>query len=93
MDRIPRLVRNSTNQWDHQYCRKWAFATLVSIIERIKESGPPEDAVWRLDFSHKSWYTMRQLTKREVEESVACGEDRIGFLPRAYFQLVERSHM
>jgi RAT1-interacting protein len=85
---IPRMVRTSSGQWNPQTCQDWALRALLHMTDVLSQKaygGSPAD-VWRATFDPKAGLNLRKLEPREVEISVRCGEDRIGFLPRDYWE-------
>jgi len=87
---IPRLVRNSTAQWDPQTCQVWALRALLHIREVLSHQayGSRPDDVWRVTNDPKSGMHLRKLDSGEIEASVTCGEDRVGFLPQSYWDAI-----
>jgi len=85
---IPRLVRNGTRQWDPQTCQSWAYQALRHIRGVISQDSSGPDAVWRIKFEPYKGLSLRRLSAHEVEFSVVCGEERIGILPRRYWDAI-----
>jgi len=88
---IPRLVRNSTRQWDHLRCQAWAYAALSHIRTVIKQKGTTPDSVWRIVFEPDQGLRLRLLSAREVEASAISDENRIGILPLDYWKIVTKT--
>lgn len=87
---IPRLVRGKAGAWDPLICLDWGnrfLSLLQTVIEPdlsnndIGRAGPK---VWRAVFSPGIGVKLRQLDTTELSE-VVHGEDRVGFLPRWYW--------
>jgi RAT1-interacting protein len=87
---IPRLVRGKEKAWDPLLCLAWADQFLAFLMNAV--SGPDHGAscVWRVKFIPREGVRVRVLSENEVKE-VEGGEERIGFLPRWYWDELERS--
>ncbi|PFH48775.1 hypothetical protein AMATHDRAFT_64726 [Amanita thiersii Skay4041] len=91
---IPRLVRGRRDAWDPLLCLEWGYDILSFFKERIMadiNDGAPPDTVWRARFVPSHAVLFQKLDRAGVDEVVA-GEDRIGFLPRWYWQEVMGVH-
>ncbi|KAJ7707493.1 RAI1 like PD-XK nuclease-domain-containing protein [Mycena rosella] len=82
---IPRLVRGKLHAWDPTTCLRWGNAFLGFLQAQLK--GQPERDVWRVRFTPGMGVELRALDAVEVEDVVA-GEERVGFLPRVYWDEV-----
>ncbi|KAI9063505.1 RAI1-domain-containing protein [Trametes sanguinea] len=99
---IPRLVRGKPGAWDPQVCFSWGhhfLTTLRSIVaapaeppESGKGDGPgtprePSTRVWRVVFAPGDGVKVSLLDEGGVQD-VEAGEDRVGILPRWYYDQV-----
>ncbi|KAJ7227329.1 RAI1-domain-containing protein [Mycena pura] len=86
---IPRLVRGKAHAWDPTVCLRWGdtFLRFLQTHCRAGEDGQ-EDMVWRAVFRPKVGVELVLLDKAGVDDVVG-GEDRVGFLPRWFWQEVE----
>src|ERR1700761_9322515 len=92
---IPKLVRESTNQWDPKLCQLWADEVLHFVKNELvntNSDGGDTESVWRLSFEPGYGLRLRKLSLEEVED-VRDGEDRVGFLPRWYWDAVSLNSM
>ncbi|KAF7327914.1 RAI1 domain-containing protein [Mycena kentingensis (nom. inval.)] len=85
---IPRLVRGKPHAWDPTMCLRWGDTFLRMLQDRCRpaEDGS-EDRVWRVVFRPKDGVDVELLDESGVAEVVA-GEDRVGFLPKWYWEEV-----
>lgn len=88
---IPRLVRGKPNAWDPAVCFDWGRTFLEFLKDIIRanaqvdsERSKPKPNVWRVRFVPKDRVTVELLDDTGVED-VEGGEDRVGFLPRWYW--------
>ncbi|KAF8631369.1 hypothetical protein AX15_002425 [Amanita polypyramis BW_CC] len=84
---IPRMVRGRSGAWNPLLCMDWGHEALSFIRAKIAEdvqAGAGEESVWRARFVPGDGLLVWQLGRAGVEEVVG-GEDRIGFLPRWYW--------
>jgi RAT1-interacting protein len=84
---IPRLVRGKPNAWDPSICLDWGHRFLKSLKELLSgtDAGNSDGkTVWRAKFSPKEGVTVSKLDENGVLD-VEGGEDRVGFLPRWYW--------
>ncbi|KAH7915603.1 RAI1 like PD-XK nuclease-domain-containing protein [Hygrophoropsis aurantiaca] len=79
---IPRLVRGKPGAWDPLICLDWG-SKFLSFLQDTVKSGSQRD-VWRLKFVPKVGVTAVVLDEIGVRD-VEAGEDRVGFLPRWYW--------
>ncbi|KAI0706931.1 RAI1-domain-containing protein [Cerioporus squamosus] len=89
---IPRLVRGKPGAWDPQICLSWGqhfLSTLKSVLTSQTTSGDSASTprVWRVSLKPRDGVTIIPLDAEGVKE-VQGGEDRVGFLPRWYYDLV-----
>ncbi|KAF8338364.1 RAI1-domain-containing protein [Amanita rubescens] len=85
---IPRMVRGRGGTWNAIVCMGWGYELLSFIRKKIAadtRNGAGEDAVWRARVVPGTGAQLMKLDRAGVEE-VSAGEDRIGFLPRWYWQ-------
>ncbi|KAL4062868.1 RAI1 like PD-XK nuclease-domain-containing protein [Scleroderma yunnanense] len=73
---IPRLVRGKPDTWDPSICLEWGDAFLAFLQTTVQPGTGRE--VWRVSFEP------RVGVRAEVVD-VAEGEDRVGILPRWYW--------
>lgn len=88
---IPRMVRGRRGAWNPMLCMEWGYEALGFIRGRIEgdmREGAGSESVWRARFEPGSGLVVGKLSRAGVEE-VSGGEDRIGFLPRWYWQQVQ----
>ncbi|KAJ7476012.1 RAI1 like PD-XK nuclease-domain-containing protein [Mycena latifolia] len=82
---IPRLVRGKPHAWDPAACLRWGGAFLEFLQAQLKDR--PATDVWRVRFTPTVGVELRVLDAAEVADVVA-GEERVGFLPREYWEEV-----
>jgi hypothetical protein len=83
---IPRLVRGKPGAWDPLVCLEWGhqFLTFIKNIVQDQKHTERDSRVWRVKFVPRVGVDVSLLDEAGVEEVVA-GEDRVGFLPRSYW--------
>lgn len=91
---IPRLIREKASAWDPNRCLVWAdqlLTFLKSVIrshddqnQKMEDTQLISEKVWRVRFVPHTGVEMAMLDEKEVEE-VRNGEDRVGFLPRFFW--------
>jgi len=89
---LPRLVRGKPGAWNPMLCFEWGYE-LLSFIRNAILAGArerTEDLVWRARFVPGQGVQFRKLHQAEMEE-VSGNEDRIGFLPRWYWEELNAS--
>ncbi|KAL7281998.1 hypothetical protein ACG7TL_003465 [Trametes sanguinea] len=97
---IPRLVRGKPGAWDPQICFSWGhhfLNTLKSIVSAPAEaseggdgSGTPREPskrVWRVVLAPGDGVRVSLLDDEGIRD-VEAGEDRVGILPRWYYDQV-----
>lgn len=97
---LPRLVRGKPDAWDPQVCFSWGqhfLSTLKSILSAppSTEGSPtggdipqePSRQVWRIIIAPEKGVKVFALDEAETR-GVEAGEDRVGILPRWYFDLL-----
>lgn len=90
---LPRMIRGKPGAWDAQVCLQWGdeFLSWVRGSAGARSGGDAETAgsararVWRVRFTPRTGVDMALLDGAGVEE-VEAGEDRVGFLPRWYWE-------
>lgn len=85
---IPRMVRERGGTWNAMVCMGWGYELLSFIGRKIAadtRDGAGEDAVWRARLVPGTGAQLMKLDRAGVDE-VSAGEDRIGFLPRWYWE-------
>ncbi|CDO74212.1 hypothetical protein BN946_scf185043.g264 [Trametes cinnabarina] len=97
---IPRLVRGKPGAWDPQVCFSWGhhfLTTLKSIVSAPPQTSSnseddagervePSARVWRVVFEPREGVKVSLLDETGVRDSKG-GEDRVGILPRWYYDL------
>jgi hypothetical protein len=83
---IPRLVRGKPGAWDPLVCLEWGqqFLKFIKNIVQDQKHTDRDNRVWRVKFTPRVGVSVSLLDEAGVEEVVA-GEDRVGFLPRSYW--------
>ncbi|OBZ71856.1 Decapping nuclease RAI1 [Grifola frondosa] len=85
---MPRLVRGKPGAWDPQICLGWGHQFLAFLKSLIRPDGGDEirmtPNVWRLRFTPRVGVSAWLLDNAGVRE-VEAGEERIGFLPKWYW--------
>ena len=86
---LPRSVRAGSNSWDPAICLKWGLEVLKFVHGVVAKGSTrvTDVPMWRLSFTPVNGLTLIELDQTQVE-SVRNGEDRIGFLPRSYYNEV-----
>ncbi|KAI8984920.1 RAI1-domain-containing protein [Trametes punicea] len=99
---IPRLVRGKPGAWDPQVCFSWGqefLTTLNSILSAPAEaakdgdndgseaSSEPEAQVWRIVFVPGEGVKVSLLDEAGVRD-VEGGDERVGILPRWYYDRI-----
>ena len=86
---IPRLVRNKPGAWDPVLCLDWGNRFLTFLKATIQDSSSSGEGtgtrVWRVRFTPNVGVGVVLLDEEAVKD-VQGGEDRVGFLPRWYWQ-------
>ncbi|KAF9563218.1 RAI1-domain-containing protein [Agrocybe pediades] len=89
---LPRMVRGKPGAWDPLVCLDWGNEFVTSLKNVIRQAGSGEDAmtaVWRVKFTPGSGMNVNRLDAAGIED-VVNGEDRVGFLPRWYWDEIRR---
>ncbi|GJJ08011.1 hypothetical protein Clacol_002218 [Clathrus columnatus] len=97
---LPRMVRGKPNAWNPSLCLTWGESVITFLKREIRtyrdnirtqlpkvpnsETGDSEGIVWRLTFTPGVNLSLRVLDQKEAKE-VVNDEDRVGFLPRWYW--------
>ncbi|KAJ8522655.1 hypothetical protein ONZ45_g789 [Pleurotus djamor] len=96
---IPRMIRGKPGAWDPASCLEWGdrfLRTLRSFISSARDPPPgasqssfpastPATQVWRVCFKPKSGVTVQLLDEAAVMDVEAGDEERVGFLPKWYY--------
>lgn len=85
---LPRLVRGKPGAWDPSLCLDWGDRLLSFVKKILEESGEKAETVWRVKFVPKDGVNVVKLDDNLVEEVVGK-EDRVGFLPRWYWNEID----
>ena len=83
---IPRSVRGRPGAWDPLICLDWGDRFL-SFLHKTLPVNTGKD-VWRVTFTPQVGITAMMLDAAGVED-VMGGDDRVGFLPRWYWDEME----
>lgn len=86
---IPRLVRGKPGAWDPAICLGWGHRFLTFLKQTVLNQK--NDSVWRVRFTPKEGISVAMLDEDGVADVVG-GEERVGFLPRWYWDETQRSH-
>jgi RAT1-interacting protein len=85
---IPRMIRGKPNAWDPQVCLAWGDLFLSWLRAQLSDTDPSsEPGVWRVRFTPRSGATLTRLGAVDISD-VENGEDRVGFLPKWYWEKV-----
>ncbi|KAJ7450288.1 RAI1-domain-containing protein [Mycena galericulata] len=97
---IPRLVRGKAHAWDAARCLRWGEAFLGFVRTHVsprcgdgtrreeeEDETHPDAAVWRITFRPNVGVELVRLDDESVRD-VEGGEERVGFLPRWYWEEV-----
>jgi RAT1-interacting protein len=70
----------------------WGDVFLAFLQQHVPNQKKDETGhkVWRVKFTPSSGVLITQLDSTEVDE-VSAGEDRIGFIPRWYFDTLDEA--
>jgi len=78
---IPRLVRGKPHAWDPVVCLNWGHR-FMTFLKGIVHHDP--STVWRVKFVPNTGVGVMRLDESEVKDVVG-GEERVGFLPKWYW--------
>ncbi|KAH9481273.1 Decapping and exoribonuclease protein, partial [Psilocybe cubensis] len=84
---LPRMVRGKPGAWDPMVCMHWGAGLLRELkvlIDNARGDIVSDTSVWRARFVPGKGVSVAVLEGRELEE-VVNGEERVGFLPRWYW--------
>jgi RAT1-interacting protein len=85
---IPRMVRGKPNAWDPQVCLAWGDQFLSWLRAQLNHAGSNSaPGVWRVRFTPRSGVTLTKLGVAEISD-VENGEDRVGLLPKWYWEKI-----
>ncbi|THU84181.1 RAI1-domain-containing protein [Dendrothele bispora CBS 962.96] len=82
---IPRMVRGKPGAWDPSVCLDWGFRFLTFLRDTVRASDA--DSIWRVSFVPKKGVHVMKLDSAEVAV-VENGEERVGLLPRWYWDKI-----
>ncbi|KAF8953714.1 hypothetical protein BDZ97DRAFT_1908669 [Flammula alnicola] len=93
---LPRLVRGKPGAWDPLVCLDWGYQVLTFLKDIARGTARDPNGlpvpVWRVKFVPGSGVNVEKLDAADIEE-VANGEDRVGFLPKWYWdELQQETH-
>lgn len=83
---IPRSVRGKPGAWDPLVCLDWGDQFLSFLHDTLPVNTGKD--VWRVRFTPEVGISIAMLDVAGVED-VMGGDDRVGFLPRWYWEEVE----
>lgn len=86
---IPRLVRGKPGAWDPLVCLHWGDQFLSFLKDTLQHGTTEPNRVWRVKFAPQVGVSM-WLIDREDLNDVEGGEDRVGFLPRWYWDAARK---
>jgi len=90
------MVRGNEKAWDPQICLSWGERFLTWIKSNLNAEPEPGDvapalgSVWRVKFTPQFGVELALLREEERRE-VEAGEDRVGFLPKWYYDTETQS--
>ena len=83
---LPRMVRGKPGAWDPSVCLSWGDRVFDFIRTHTRHvTNSDEKAIWRVSFRPNVGLSIKLLGQEEGDD-VRGGEDRIGFLPRWYWE-------
>ena len=91
---LPRLVRGKAGAWDPLVCLDWGYKFLTFVKDLIRQATSEKSeedhsaSVWRVKFVPGSGVRVEALGPEGVRD-VINGEDRVGFLPRWYWDEIK----
>ncbi|KAF8972217.1 RAI1-domain-containing protein [Flammula alnicola] len=93
---LPRLVRGKPGAWDPLVCLDWGYQVLTFLKDMARGTARDPNGfpvpVWRVKFVPGKGVNVEELDSAGIEE-VANGEDRVGFLPKWYWdELQQETH-
>ncbi|KDR76133.1 hypothetical protein GALMADRAFT_462464 [Galerina marginata CBS 339.88] len=87
---LPRLVRGKPGAWDPVLCLDWGYKFLTFLKDLVRSTaGDSDSSVWRVKFVPASGVSVEALDSKGIED-VVNGEDRVGFLPKWYWEEIRR---
>lgn len=82
-------MRGKSGAWDPLVCLEFGDRVLAFLKNMTqKDNDVEESAVWRVNFVPGSGLAVAKLNTTEVDD-VVNGEDRVGFLPRWYWDEIQ----
>ena len=84
---LPRLVRGKPDAWDPLICLDWGHR-FITFLRKVVQAGNDvsSSSVWRVRFAPSSGVSVRLLSGQSDIDEVVNGEERVGFLPRWYWE-------
>lgn len=82
---LPRIVRGKPGAWDPLVCLDWGHQFLTFLKGVVRSHDSARDTIWRVKFSPRTEASVEVLDRAGVE-FVVNSEDRVGFLPRWYWE-------
>lgn len=91
---IPRLVRGKPGGWDPLVCLNWVDSLFKFLKNQIDDGHKRVGTVpvWRIKFVPKKGMSVEQLDEVGIQD-VVNGEDRVGFLPRWFWDELEETRI
>lgn len=91
---LPRLVRGKAAAWDPLVCLDWGHKFLTFLKDLVGQAALEDSkdhfgSVWRVKFVPGSGVRVEALSPEGITD-VVNGEDRVGFLPRWYWDEIKR---
>lgn len=93
---LPRMVRGKPGAWDPAVCLDWASGFLTFLKDEVCRRVADESdhkvspAVWRAKFIPNQGVSVTLLDWNGVAD-VENGEERVGFLPRWYWDEIRQT--
>ncbi|KAG8864884.1 decapping endonuclease targeting mRNA [Tulasnella sp. 330] len=84
---LPNITKGKSGEWSTGVCLNFGEQLISHVrqtIQRHQTTPQDQSRVWRLRFQPTVGIDIWELEAAEIEE-VADGEDRVGFLPRAFW--------
>lgn len=84
---LPRLVRGKPDAWDPLICLDWGHR-FITFLRKVVQAGDDvsSSSVWRVRFVPSSGVSVQLLSGQSDIDEVVNGEERVGFLPRWYWE-------
>lgn len=84
---IPRLVRGKgSHSWDAGLVLEFAERFLLFLRDELLRTTSDASDVWRITFTPRTGIRIHKLHSDAEIAEVSNGEDRVGFLPREFYE-------